>query len=238
MERKADFFLLLLLIFINFSCNTRENSIKEKPRSVALQPAAADTSLLETGIDAIPDGDLIRVEWSAGESTVLYEIYRGTIPAGVFTKLVTVEIPTQSYEDQVPSKGVRYYYFVRALNDEGIQSDPSDTLSYRLIQKAEILDPVGASGNTPTFNWRDPNSPQANDYIIRLKATDTGRMIWLSQFQNSNYGPDHKSIAFNADHRALLDSLASGVDYQWRIDIIGNEKNCGSESPWTSIQIQ
>ena len=239
MKRQPGFFLLLLLIFINFSCNNGENPSKEKPRSVVLMPGAPDTSMVETGIDAIPDGDLIRVEWSAGdESTALYEIYRGTLPSASFTKIVTVETPVQSYEDQVPSKGVRYYYFVRAVNDEGIQSDPSDTLSYRLIHKAEILDPVGTSGSAPTFSWRDPNSPQANDYIIRLKAADTGSMIWLSQFQNSNYGPDTKSIIFNADHGASLENLVLGTNYQWRIDIIGNEKNCGSESPWTSIQIQ
>jgi hypothetical protein len=206
---------------------------------VTLIAAAADTSLLETGIDAIPDGDLIRVEWSAGDAgTAFFEVYRGTAPAGQFSKIVTLEMPGRMYEDQVPARGVRYYYFVRPVNDEGVQGDPSDTLNYRLIRKAEIQGPTGAAGAAPTFTWRDPNSPQANDYIIRLKEAASGKMIWISLFQNSNYGPENKSVAFNADGGASPANLVPGSEYLWRIDIVGNEKNCGSESPWTSIQIQ
>jgi hypothetical protein len=239
MKKRAGFFLLLLLIFINFNCNTKVSPTKDKPGSVNLVDAAADTSLLETGIDAIPDGDLIHIEWSAGDaSTAFFEVYRGTGPAGQFSKIVTLEMPSQMYEDQVPAKGVRYYYFVRPVNDEGIQGDPSDTLNYRLISKAEIQGPSGSGDANPTFNWRDPNSPQANDYIIRLKEAASGKMIWISKFQNSNYGPENKSVVYNADGGARSATLAQGTEYLWRIDIVGNEKNCGSESPWTSILIQ
>jgi hypothetical protein len=239
MRRPACFFLLLLLIFINFNCNTRQSPTKEKPGSVTLVAAVADTSVLEAGIDAIPDGDLIRIEWSAGDaSTAFFEVYRGADPAGQFSKVVTLEMPSQMYEDQVPARGVRYYFFVRPVNDEGVRGDPSDTLNYRLIMKAQILGPAGSASVTPTFSWRDPNSPQANDYIIRLKEASSGRTVWISEFQNSNFGPENKSVAFNADGRARLGSLAPGTEYLWRIDVVGNEKNCGSESPWTSIQIQ
>jgi hypothetical protein len=239
MKSIARFFLLLILIFINFNCNKKVTSTQDKPGPVTLVPGVEDTCRVEKGIDAIPEGNLIRIEWMAGDaSTARYKVFRGTDPKGLFTLIITEDVSVQFYEDQVPSLTVRYYYFVRTVNDEGVESDPSDTLSYRLIRKAEGLDPVDPCGNRPSFTWRDPNSPQANDYIIRVRETGSGRMVWLSKFRNMDFGPDTKTIAFDADGGALSDSLASGAEYQWRIDIVGNEKNSGSESSWTTIQIQ
>ncbi len=239
MRTKIGFLLLLILIFINFNCNSVDHPFEEKPNPVTLLPAVPDSSIQEKGIDAIPEGNLIRIEWTAGdETTAFYEVYRAINPVGAFNKIITLEIPIQFYEDRVPRIGIRYYYYIQAVDADGVRSDPSDTLSYLLIVKAQIIGPIGSTGSVPLFAWRDLNSPQANDYIIRIMVTDTKQIIWLSQFQNSNYGLENKSIAFNADGSALIDSLMPGIGYQWRLDIIGNEKNCGSESPWTSIQIQ
>lgn len=237
MKPAARFFLLLTLIFINFNCNKKANPTKEQPGPVTLISGVDDTCRVEKGIDAIPDGDLIRIEWTAGdESTVFYEVFRGTASSGTFNKMVTLEIPVQFFEDQVPVPGIRYYYFIRALNDEGVESDPSDTLSYRLIQKADGLNPVGPCGSRPVFRWLDSN--HANYYIIRLEKIDSGNIVWLSMFQSPNFGDEQQFISYNADRRATQDSLSSGIQYRWRIDIVGNEKNSGSESSWTPIQIQ
>jgi hypothetical protein len=237
MKSTARFFLLLTLIFINFNCNKKANPTKEKPGAVTLIPGVEDTSRIEKGIDAIPDGDLIRIEWTEGDaSTVFYEVFRGSAPNGAFSKIVTLEIPVRFFEDQVPAPYVRYYYFIRALNDEGVESDPSDTLSYRLIRKAEGLDPVGTCGSRPVFRWLDPN--HANFYIIRVEKMDSGNLVWLSRFQSPQFGSEEQLIAYNADHSASQDSLSTGTQYRWRIDIVGNERNSGSESSWTPIQIQ
>jgi hypothetical protein len=237
MKSAARFFLLLTLIFINFNCNKRANPTREKPGPVTLVPGVEDTCRVEKGIDAIPDGDLIRIEWTEGdESTVFYEVFRGTALTGTFSKIVTVEIPVQFFEEQAPVSGVRYYYFIRAVNDEGVESESSDTLSYRLIRKAEGLNPVGSCGSWPVFRWLDPN--HANYYIIRLEENDSGNIVWLSRFQSPQFGSEEQLIPYNADHQASQDSLATGIHYRWRIDIVGNEKNSGSESSWTPIQIQ
>jgi hypothetical protein len=238
MRARLCLFLLLTLIFINFNCKNKETPAKEKPKPVELIPGSPDTSRIETGIDAIPDGDKIHLEWNSksDETTLIYEVYRGSVKDGTFSKVASVSVPTRFYDDPERSVNVRYYYYVLAVSDEGVKSEPSDTLSYKLINKPEGLMPGGnSSAVIPTFRWRDVN--HANDYIIRIQESGSEAFVWFSKFM-AQFGSDEQSILFNADHTAVSDSLTRGKNYQWRIDIIGNEKACGSESQWISITIQ
>lgn len=228
--------LLLILIFINFNCKNKESPLKVKPQKVALIPCSSDTSRIESGIDAVPEGDKIHVEWNSGydETVQTYEVYRGTSAKGVYSKVATVNVPTQFYDDPV-SVNTRYYYYVLSVSDEGVESESSDTLSYKLVFKPEILGPEGDAPDKPVFAWRDAN--RASDYVIRVQESGSDSFVWFSMFQAPQYGPEEQSIAFNADHSAAAVSLTTGKAYQWRIDVIGSEKASGSESRWVSITI-
>jgi hypothetical protein len=236
MRTAVYFSLLLPLIFINFNCKNEGTSTHDKPTQVNLIPGVPDSlSRVESGMDAVAEGDQIHVEWTSTDgSVVFFEVYRGSNKSGPFGKIVTIESPVQYYDDPVAIQ-IRYYYYVLSVNDEGMRSDPSDTLDYRLIRKAEGLVPSDSCGSRPTFQWRDPN--YANDYIIRLREASSNTIVWFSFFQ-AQVGSEDQSINFNADGKATVDSLVSGGNYQWRIDVIGNEKNSGSESRWIPITIQ
>ncbi|MBN2201894.1 hypothetical protein JW777_08080 [bacterium] len=191
-------------------------------------------------MDAVPEGDAIRIEWTdnGDERTEGYEVNRSVSGQGPFAKIVTIQDPDQRYhEDTVPSIDPRYFYTVNAIDGEGGRSDPSDTLSYRLIRKAQDLQPRDSCGDIPEFRWRDDNSPHADAYIVRVRDKAAGNMVWIGTVQ-ARYGDDYQSAVYNTDGTASVDRLQSNRAYEWRVDIIGNESRCGSESPWVSVTIQ
>lgn len=236
--KRSGFFLLFSLILATLYCNNQSTVKVERPSPVILIPGATDTSEVEFGIDAVPDGDKIRIEWDAvdAEEDMFYEIYRSSVETGPFNKVAKVFFPDTSYEDRVPDPGIRYYYYVLAVNDEGVKSEPSDTLSYKLLDKPEGLSPIGETTPVPMFRWRDPNVPPAHLYVIRVREGEAKQYVWISCIE-SQYNLE-VTTRYNSDHSARIDSLVSGKTYEWRVDIVGNEPNCGSESSWSVIRIQ
>ena len=54
--------------------------------------------------------------------------------------LVKLSGSVQSFIDSLNVQvGRRYYYYITALNDDEVESLPSDTLSYMLLEKAFLL---------------------------------------------------------------------------------------------------
>jgi len=240
MRHPAVFFLLFVLIFINFNCKNSAGPSRIRPSAVRLIPGVDDTCRVERGMDAVPEGNAIRIEWTdnGDERTEGYEVNRSVSTQGPFSKIMTIQDPGQRYtEDTVPSIDSRYYYTVNAIDGEGGRSNPSDTLSYRLIRKAQDLQPSETCGDIPEFRWRDDNSPHANAYIVRVRDKTTGGIVWIGTVQ-ARYGEDYQSAPYNTDGTASVNRLIIGRAYEWRVDIIGNESRCGSESPWVSVTIQ
>lgn len=237
-SRKIGFFLLFSFILATLYCENQSTIGVKKPSPVILIPGAADTSEVECGIDAVPEGNKIRIEWQnvGTEEMMFYEIYRSPVEKRPFTKVGTVSFPDTSYEDAVPELNTRYYYYVVAVNDEGMKSEPSDTLSYKLLDKPKGLSPIGETIPVPLFRWQDPNVPPAHFYIIRVREKESKNYVWIAGIE-SQYNVDVTTY-YNSDHRAKLDSLVSGQKYEWRVDIVGNEPACGSESLWIPISIQ
>jgi len=199
-----------------------------------------DTNATERGIDAVPEEDAVWLEWfsSQEEDVDKYRVFRSIQRDGTYSILTTVSVPDTSYLDITSQLYVRYYYFVTAVTDEDVTSIPSDTLDYKLVRKASALMPSGESaGLKPIFSWEDTNSPTQPSYMIRLVESATDSMIWFASIQSS-YSGSREEVEFNSDGSAVVDSLSQGVYYQWRVDIIGSEERCGSESNWVTFRLQ
>lgn len=234
MWKQMVFCLLFGLLFTIFNCKNQVNTGGTKPSAIVLIANVGDTSLVERGIDAVPEGDVIRIEWMPGfeEEVNRYRIYRSEENRfGPFIQIGSVTETDSFFLDYSVSIGKRYYYYVLVQNDDEILSDPSDTLDYKLIDKATNLI---TTASTDSFLWIDPNDYASPYYIIRLLEVATQDMIWFAtvdpKFDNI------QSVSYNNDGSATIDSLIRGIEYQWRIDIKGPEDNCGSESEWVSIQ--
>ncbi len=206
------------------------------PSAIVLLEGAGDTSVIERGIDAVPEGDVIRIEWipSDEEQISQYRIYRSEENrSGPFFVMGSVSEEDSFFLDYSVSINKRYYYYVLVQNDDGVLSDPSDTLDYKLIEKAANL---SITAKADSFSWIDPNDYPSPFYTIRILEVDSQEMIWFSVIE-----PKFDNIqgtSFNKDGLAGQDSLVSGIEYQWRIDIKGPEDHCGSESEWMTIQIE
>ena len=124
------FFLLLGLIFAIFTCIKQVNTSKIQPLPVVFISGSPDDAIIERGIDAIPEGDSIRLEWlpSVEEEVIGYRLYRGVQRDGGYHLVSIIMIPDSTYVDETVQIGERYYYTIRAVTDEHIESDPSDTL--------------------------------------------------------------------------------------------------------------
>jgi hypothetical protein len=239
MHKKVCFFLILSTIFAIFTCSKKINQSSLKPPKVVLIPSAADTSLVEKGIDAVPDRNAVRIEWhlSSDDRVTGYEIFRRAGETGEFVSIRTTAETDSFFEDLVPQTQVpvRYYYTVLAVNDEDLRSETGDTLSYMLLKKSQNLLPKGESALTkPVFTWTDPN--QAHEYILRLEENIGNKTVWLSVIP-ADYGSQIQSVHFNFDQKASIAGLVPGQDYRWRIDVRG-QNNSGSESEWVALKIR
>jgi hypothetical protein len=231
------FFLLLGLIFAIFQCKNKTVSPGPKPERVLMVPGRADTSAVEEGMDAIPEGDRIHVEWisSSDDNVTSYELYRRDDRQAEFVKVTTVQKPSRQFDDSGPVLNVRFWYYVVAVTFDGLRSDPSDTLSYKLIVKPDGLTPAEVAGPRPEFTWHDASS--ANYYIFRMRESGSETPFRIARIQ-SQFGAESQRFPFDSLFVSGSESLTMGRSYEWRIDIVGNEPACGSESRWVTIQIQ
>lgn len=231
------FFLLLGMILFTLACRNQSNNPQTKPGPVWLVTAAPDTAWNERGIDALPEGNAIYLAWVPDEDGLAaeFEVWRGQASGGSMTLLATAAAHDTAHVDDSVALYTRYTYMVRAVSDEGDHSEPSDTLSYLLLGKAQNL--AATAEAVPTFSWEDPNVPPEGNYFIRVMETATQRRIW-SAVVPSAYTGGRESVRFNADGGAVQATLQAGTAYQWRIDILGSESHSGSESPWIPFSIQ
>jgi hypothetical protein len=240
MLRQLYFFLLFGAIFTILSCDKSVNSEGIRPSAVIMIPGVPDTSRIERGIDADSETDAIQIEWrpSPEEFVDEYDLFRSNVKKGPYSLAATVSVPDSGYLDRAVALYTRYYYFVVAVTDEGLQSPPSDTLDYKLLGKAAGLLPAGeVTGYRPVFSWEDPNIPTQANYLIRLKKSLTDSLIWLSVVPSS-YSGTREEAEYNWDGLALEDSLSAGQEYIWRVDILSSEESSGSESQWVTLRIQ
>lgn len=247
MRRYMGIVLIFIATFTIFTCSETTNNSDIKPGSVQLVAKSSDTAPYEKGIDAVPEGsDAIYIEWRTSEDPTVtgYRVYRKKDGDALFTSLVSLSETDTSWQDQNVNLNTRYYYYVTSVNDDDVESVPSDTIDYLLIAKATGLRPSGTvSESQPGFQWTEPGStPQG--YIIKLQKQDEDSFIWIYSLDQDeiDYGGTDQPrsdnpIYFNQDGTASIDALEKGQTYQWRVDKQGGV-NSGSESHWSIITIQ
>jgi hypothetical protein len=242
MRLQSYFFLLFGMFFIILNCKKQVVNGTIQPDKVQFLPAVSDTCRVERGIDTIPEGDAIFLQWIPGSGDIIrgYEIYRSDVRLGPYQQITDPYLLVQSdsvFIDYLVTIDKKYYYYILAVSDDDVQSDPSDTLNYKLIEKADQMHlQEGAVPSKPLFRWKDPTGWGASPYyIIRLIDVAADNYIWISKVDP--LFSEFQEVQYNADGSATLDSLVPGIIYDWRIDISGSSNNCGSESQWVRFQL-
>jgi len=73
------------------------------------------------------------LSWAPSTSAVIgYNVYRGTISGGPYTKLTPGVISTMSYSDSGLQSGQTYYYVVTAVNSTSVESVYSNQVAAQI----------------------------------------------------------------------------------------------------------
>lgn len=247
-------FFVLLVGFL--ACGQDKNEDTTPPRKPVFVYKSLDSSEVETGIDAVPETDGIRLEWflNAENDLDVYTIYRRKDSLNTtFSELTSIEADSRDFLDSLlvtqgkdsgliqqylffvdDSVGLSqgYEYYLRAFDKSGNPSAPSDTVYYRVEPKPTILEPkIVTNSLTPTlqWNWSPLSFPQ---FLVRVRD-EFGKIIWIYQEIPDEFTEDYE-VTFNEDGKAKVPELEQNEKYSWRIDGIGsiNEPFSGAESSW------
>ena len=239
-----------LPIIVLTACSDTNGPVTEEPGRLTFVPKGPDTAIVERGIDAVPDKDGILLEWfKSNDNSIRYiDIYRQKDGETYFRKIRTIDLETASagkdvsYLDDSDDIGINIYneYYLRALNSDGVEGQPSDTVQYNLLQKPILSRPNGETViGLPVFYWDFPDVIP-DSYILRIQEEFTNRVVFVREFQVKDYFHDQ---SLNLSEVENPPQFVSGFTYRWRIDSVGagidpddRDKNySGSESRWFSF---
>lgn len=200
----------------------------------APEAAPPGIPLIHPQASAIPLQNAIRITWdvSVEETLAGYRIYRNTTPETEDPQSIAeVSENDGYYEDSDAIIGVKYYYRISAFDDKGNESEKSDAVSYTLLEKPALVEPVDQAvveTAAPAFAWL--GVPGASAYTISVYSRDDARdweEVWRSE---KTYPYQNLRRKYNDDNRAVK-PLESGKSYRWRVDSSGGYAS-GSQSRW------
>jgi hypothetical protein len=251
MKAIKNIFVLFFVGTVFFNCSKEDVNRVEPPARVMLVDKSSDTSTVETGIDAVyleesPAKNAIFLEWHPNTENALagYSIYRSEFADRNFAAIGKVSksfnIIDTTFIDKSVSLNQRYYYFVRAFDDLQQSGEPSDTVSYKVVENPILSSPVGQIGNisAPLFIWDFNSEFIPHFFVFRLERRETGafRNYYTKLLEmNVDYVPHQEWSLLKLTG---IPSLLAG-EYRWRIDVIGTEFDTeGAESAWYIFIIQ
>jgi len=240
-----------ILLMLSCAKETSEEDISA-PASPQMIDKSVEWAQLEAGIDAVPEGDWIYLEWEANQEEDLegYQIWRMAEEdtAETYTLLEILplsqlmEPEAPEYTDMSPEaapdpqtgEGRGYYYYLTAYDQTGNQSLPSDTVYYKLMRKPIA---VNIAVNLDTIRWSYPyNLDYDVDFAIRVFRADNGYYIWSVKYSG---GQDPYAVKFNYNGSANYMGMG---DYLLRVDImpkfILEEKYSGAESNYYYFTVE
>jgi hypothetical protein len=256
--------ILIVTIFI-FLISCSEELIHPSPPVWAEKSRPED--LDERGIDAhninliYPDNNSIKLTWHPNltEDIWKYHLYRTDVmdeennPID-FSNILTTENDTLFYDDEV-DRYVEYYYYLKAENFDGINSAPSDTISYELLYKPQaISDSDSVYFQQLQFQWIDDQySSHITSYYTIKVENESGQGIWSCLFLNPDFLNNGEIVSYLyslngsacVEHHGTDEYLDSGK-YYWKIKPLrlGNgittsadHDVASAESNWVEINI-
>ena len=187
----------------------------------------------------------ITLEWySIGDEEITrYELRRAVNQEQEFQLIAIIplqdRVPDTTFQDKRVSIDSVYFYILFAIDREGNKSEPSDTLSFRLLQKPALHLPLADQTMTepPTFSWSiHPVESPAIFYILEIRNADSGTIFCTAELPRRAYGaPQSFTITESV--------LQEGRDYHFRVFAFGqldqaHQPRAGSVSAWRRFRIE
>ena len=222
--------ILTALVFLCFSCGQDTSSEDISPPEAPIWcEKSVEYAEIETGIDAVPQGNWIYLEWepNTDEDLAGYQVWRmaeddttETFQLLQILTLTQLTNPNQpNFTDMSsevapdPSTGFErgYYYSLNAFDDLGNQSSFSDTIYYELLRKPQSL---SIDAGLDTVRWSYPVLPEQDVYfVIRIVRAFSGDYVWLAKYYVYQ---EPFAVLYNFDEGAGLMGIG---EYYMRIDV-------------------
>jgi len=170
------------------------------------------------GIDALPEGDWIRIQWEHPLDNDLdyAQIFRFSLQDFIITKIDSISFPHQDeYIDKYGSLiGKDWFYFIKMFDTSGNFS-VSDTVCYNLLNKPILLEPPDNNEPMPLdslyFKWWD--DPNVINFRLLLFDADYN-IIW-------QYEPTGQPNAGSAYEIEYDGPSIQPQQILWRVDAFG-----------------
>jgi hypothetical protein len=228
---RAPFYLIIFIQFVFlfiFSCgeNIEDPDPPSAPEWAVSTPML---NLLKIGANPIHNDDGIQLIWRPNSEPDIsgYFLYRQKDAADEEFEIIAdvtaygLSGIDTSMVDNTVSKDISYLYYLKAYDQAGNLSLPSDTIQYQPVEKVYLRSPLESISNgQPAFEWHDDNYSRNQEYLLRLEALDNQEVIWISRFHPPNYGDFFQRISYNNDGFAVTAALESGTSYRWCIETI------------------
>jgi fibronectin type 3 domain-containing protein len=91
--------------------------------SIVSNATGSPASVSLTGAGVAPVQHSVALSWTASTSTVVgYNVYRGTVSGGPYTKINSAVVAGLNYTDSTVQSGTTYYYVATAVDASGNES--------------------------------------------------------------------------------------------------------------------
>lgn len=238
----------MFLLVVCLSCDNNTGK-SQPPAKVYMYQKYTDLGAIEHGVDAVPDKDGINIEWILLPDPDIksYKIYRKAQNESIFSHLTTIPVenvisPFDTLYSYVDDRNLKldnnqyYYYYVKAVNKDGVEGTNSDTVKYMLFSKPFTENVSDISVNEqPNFFWHYQGGYIPNFYIVRIEDVILETLVWTRRLLNQGFGPDQEIDLSTVNDPPVFQS---GSLYRWRIDVVGPDSlYSGSESEWKSFSV-
>src|SRR5438132_1238235 len=108
---------------------TAPSSVPANAVTVTAQSAYNSTSSANAAVTITPTVHIVDLSWTASTSVVAgYNIYRGTVSGGPYTRINASLEPATLYTDSAVQAGQTYYYVTTAVDSSGVESGYSNVV--------------------------------------------------------------------------------------------------------------
>ncbi|MCB5252686.1 MAG: hypothetical protein RBR69_03785 [Candidatus Cloacimonadaceae bacterium] len=187
------------------------------------------------GIDAVPEGQMMRIAWEPLVDTDLshMKIYRFSDIDLEPVEIDEIQANQNSYLDRGPLVERTWYSYFVELFDAAGNSSVSDTVSYAILAKPYLISPDNGSFQDISelkFWW---NRADDSSGFYRILVWDEDRnLIWHTDF---NLATEDDPLSLPFPIITSEDPIVPGDALRWRIDYFDwdeeHQMHMGSESP-------
>ena len=174
--------------------------------SIMLQRPQPPTNLATGAVTA----SQVPLTWTASVSTTVvgYNVYRGTVSGGPYTKVNLSLVNGTSYTDTTVASGTTYYYVVTAV-------DPNNLESVTSLAMSTMTPPLPATALTAS-------AVPAGQVTLNWTASTTGSVSGYNVYRSTSSGTGYAKIAGPVPGTTYQDlSVTSGQTYYYVVTAVG-----------------